>query len=79
MPSAPNERATRASAGVSALARTFIRRTPSAQVISVEKSPESSGFVIGAAPCITSPAAPSMVMTSPFLSVTPPAVIVWAW
>ena len=76
MPSAPNERAVRASVGVSALARTFMRRTSSAQPISVPNSPVSSGLIIGTAPAITSPAAPSMVMMSPFFSVTPPAVIV---
>ncbi len=76
MPSAPNERAVRASVGVSALARTLMRRTSSAQPISVPNSPVSSGLIIGTAPAITSPAAPSMVRMSPFFSVTPPAVIV---
>jgi hypothetical protein len=45
----------RASSGVSALARTFMRRTLSAQPISVAKSPASSGSSIGTAPAITSP------------------------
>ncbi len=76
MPSAPKPRAVRASSGVSALARTFIRRTPSAHVISVENSPVISGLTIGTAPTSTWPAAPSMVMTSPFFRVTPPACIV---
>ena len=47
MPSAPNERAARASAGVSALARTAIRRAASAHSIRRAKSPESSGWRIG--------------------------------
>ena len=76
MPSAPNERAARASAAVSALARTFMRLTASAQVMSVAKSPVISGFTIGAAPAITSPEPPSMVRMSPFFSVFPPAVMV---
>ena len=78
MPSAPNERATRASVGVSALARTFIRLTSSAQPMSVAKSPVISGFTIGTTPCMTWPTPPSMVRMSPFFSVTPPAVIVCA-
>ncbi len=40
MPSAPNERAWRASRGVSALARTLRRRIPSAQPMSVAKCPD---------------------------------------
>ena len=55
MPSAPNSRAVRASCGVSALARTFMRRTLSAQAISVANSPDSSGSSIGTSPFITSP------------------------
>ena len=44
MPSAPNSRAVRQSSGVSALARTFRRRTSSAQTISVPKSPDQFGL-----------------------------------
>ena len=51
-----------ASAGVSALARTFRRRTSSAQAISSAKSPESSGWTVGTSPSMTSPVPPSMVM-----------------
>jgi hypothetical protein len=43
MPSAPNLMAARASAGVSALARTLSLRTASAHFISVPNSPVSSG------------------------------------
>ena len=71
MPSAPKSRAVCASKGVSALARTFIRRDPSAHSISVPKSPTSSGCNVGTAPAITSPVAPSMVMISPSLSSRP--------
>ena len=76
MPSAPNERAVRASVGVSALARTFMRRTASAHSMILPKSPESSGWSIATAPLMICPVVPSMVMTSPFLSVTPMAVTV---
>ena len=55
MPSAPNSRAARASFGVSALARTCMRRTASAQPISVPKSPVSSGCSVGTRPSKTSP------------------------
>jgi hypothetical protein len=47
------------------LALTRSLRTPSAQDISVLKSPDSSGSMVGTAPSITSPVPPSMVMTSP--------------
>ncbi|MCY1238784.1 hypothetical protein D9M72_515410 [compost metagenome] len=43
MPSAPKERAARASAGVSALVLTVMRRLASAQAMILPKSPESSG------------------------------------
>ncbi len=76
MPSAPKERAMRASAGVSALVRTFIRRIWSAHSIIDAKSPESSGCSMGTEPFSTCPLAPSMVMTSPFFSVCPIAVSV---
>ena len=69
MPSALNFTATRASFGVSALARTPSLRTPSAQPISVANSPESAGSIIGIRPASTWPTDPSMVMTSPVLKV----------
>ena len=71
MPSAPKSRAVRASSGVSALARTPMRRRPSAQAISVAKSPESSGLMVATSPFITWPVEPSMVMMSPFFRLTP--------
>jgi hypothetical protein len=74
MPSAPNLMATRASLGVSALARTLSWRTSSAQPIRVANSPDSAGSCIATLPARTWPVEPSMVMTSPFLSVTPPAL-----
>ena len=70
MPSAPNLTAVRASVGVSALARTFIRRMSSAQAISLAKSPDSSGWMVGTSPRMISPVAPSMVMMSPAFSIT---------
>ena len=42
-------------------------RNSSAQPISSAKSPESSGWMVGTSPSITSPVAPSMVMRSPSL------------
>ena len=54
-----------ASFGVSALARTPIFRHLSAQVMSVEKSPDSSGLISLASPSRTSPVLPSRVMKSP--------------
>ena len=68
----------RASVGVSALVRTFRRRTSSAQPISTANSPDNSGCSIGTSPAITCPVAPSMVMMSPFLKVWPEAVKVSA-
>ncbi len=79
MPSAPKPRAVLASSGVSALARTFRRRMPSAQPIRVWKSPVSSGSIMATAPSSTSPLPPSMVMTSPALKVRPRAVKVPAF
>ena len=73
MPSAPKPRAVLASSGVSALARTFIRRFSSAQPISFWKSDDSSGSIIGMAPRITSPEEPSMVIVSPALKLAPRA------
>ena len=52
----------RASAGVSALARTPSLRTSSAQPISVANSPDSSGSSIGTVPASTWPVEPSMVI-----------------
>ena len=65
IPSAPKRSAVSASPGVSALARTRSRRTPSAQPISVAKSSESAGSMVGTAPWSSSPLAPSTVTTSP--------------
>ena len=61
-PSTRKSRAIRASAGVSALARTPRSRTASAQSSSSEKAPPSSGGIIAGAPAITSPRVPSRVM-----------------
>ena len=47
------------------------RRTSSAQPISVAKSPDSSGWIVGTSPSMTSPVAPSMVMMSPSFTVVP--------
>ena len=47
---------------------------PVGPCISVANSPVISGLTIGTAPTSTWPVAPSMVMTSPFFSVTPPAL-----
>jgi hypothetical protein len=66
MPSAPKSRAARASAGVSALVRTFMRRMLVGPAHDGAKSPDSSGCSIGTSPFSTWPESPSMVMTSPF-------------
>jgi hypothetical protein len=76
IPSAPNFNATRASFGVSALARTPSLRTLSAQPMRVENSPESADSDIGTRPLRTCPVEPSMVMTSPALKVSPPTLMV---
>ena len=76
MPSAPKRIAVSASDGVSALVRTPMVRISSTQSISVPKSPDSSGSMVGMRPIMTSPAAPSMVITSPAPTVTPRAVMV---
>ena len=52
----------RASAGVSALARTFMRRSSSAQPIRVANSPDNCGSSIVTAPRSTWPVAPSIVI-----------------
>ena len=75
IPSAPNSRAVRQSSGVSALARTPSRRFLSAQAIKVPKSPTSSGWTVGTAPSMTSPEAPSMVITAPSAMSWPPTRI----
>eukprot|EP00438_Fugacium_kawagutii_P021522 Skav233407 [mRNA] locus=scaffold892:131837:132854:+ [translate_table: standard] len=74
MPSAPNSFACRASAGVSALARTFMSRTSSAHCMMVPKDPESCGGTVGTSPTITSPLAPSIVKIWPSVTVTEPTV-----
>ncbi|MNW22677.1 hypothetical protein D3C71_2243120 [compost metagenome] len=53
------------------MVRIFMRRSESAQPISVAKSPDSSGWIVGTWPSITSPVEPSMVTMSPSLMVTP--------
>ena len=78
IPSAPNLTAARASAGVSALARTLSLRAASAHFISVANSPASSGSRIATLPASTCPVEPSMVIVSPFFIVLPPAVMVCA-
>ena len=65
MPSAPNFFAVSASSGVSALARTSIRRVLSAHSISVAKSPDMAASIIATLPTNTSPVAPSSVIVSP--------------
>ena len=50
----------------------------SAQPMRVANSPESSGSSIATSPCSTWPVEPSMVMMSPFFSVTPATLIVCA-
>ncbi len=78
MPSAPNLRAVSASSGVSALARTPIRRSLSAQPINVPKSPDIAGSIIATLPTNTSPLAPSSVIVSPAWMVRPPERMVCA-
>ncbi len=78
MPSAPNLRAVSASSGVSALVRTFMRRTPSAHSMRVAKSPDMDGSIMATEPMNTSPVAPSSVMVSPARTVLPPAESVCA-
>ncbi len=78
MPSAPKRLAVRASVGVSALARTPVVRTLSAHPMSVAKSPDSSGWMVGTDPSMTSPVEPLMVMVSPALTTVSFAVSVLA-
>ncbi len=65
MPSAPNSRAFAASSGVSAFARTRIRRRSSAQPRIVSKFSSIDGGTSGTEPMITLPEPPSIVITSP--------------
>ena len=65
MPTAPKSRARRASAGVSAFVRTFMRAWRSAHCMMVAKSPpRDSGTVRDTLPSITSPVVPSIESTS---------------
>ena len=68
MPSAPSSSDRRASAGLSALARTPRRRTSSAQPRTVARSPVVPGRSRVTAPSMTSPVPPSMETTSPSCS-----------
>ena len=72
IPSAPNSFATITSAGVSALALTFIFLTLSAHSINLAKPPETSGSIVGTLPSITSPLPPSIVIRSPAEKFRPP-------
>ena len=74
-PSTRNSRAMRASAGVSALARTPRSRAASAQSRSSEKAPPSSGGIMAGAPAITSPRVPSTVISAPSRRMRPSGVI----
>ena len=69
MPSAPNSRALAASSGVSAFARTRSRRSSSAQSRIVPKFSSIAGGTSRTGPTITRPVPPSIVITSPTLSV----------
>ncbi len=74
-PSASNLRAVCASAGVSALARTPMSRTASAQLQKrAERRHPAPGRSISAAPASTSPVVPSIVMTSPSRKTRPSGV-----
>ena len=75
IPSAPKSRATRASRGVSALARTFSRRTASPHDRTIAEGGRSSWERIsGTFPRITSPVAPFSVISSPSRRSRPPAM-----
>ena len=71
IPSAPNSRATFASLGVSAFARTPSLRTASAHDRNFLKYDGISGSTVGTRPSITSPADPSSVMYSPRRTTAP--------
>ena len=64
IPSAPNSRAFAASSGVSAFARTFRRRKPSAQSRIVSKSSLMCGGTRSTVPRMTWPVPPSIVIVS---------------
>ena len=72
IPCAPKSRALAASSGVSAFARTFSRRTSSAQPRIVSKSSLICGGTSGTAPITTRPVPPSIVIVSPSASCWPP-------
>ena len=74
-PSTRNSRAIRASAGVSALARTPRSRTASAQSRSVEKAPPISGGIVAGAPTLTWPLVPSTVMSAPSWKMRPSRLV----
>ena len=74
IPSAPKARATRASRGVSALARTLSRRTASAQDMKTPNAPVIAGAISGAFPRITSPVVPFSEMKSPSRTTLPPTM-----
>ena len=74
-PSAANSRAIRASAGVSALARTPRSRAASAHSSSRENAPPSSGAIIAGAPAITSPRVPSSVTRAPSPNTRPSRLV----
>ncbi len=76
MPWAPNSRAFAASSGVSAFARTFRRRTASAQPRIVSKCSLICGGTSSTSARITSPVPPSIVRRSPSESFASPIVIV---
>mmetsp|Transcript_22334 Transcript_22334/g.31226 ORF Transcript_22334/g.31226 Transcript_22334/m.31226 type:complete len:258 (+) Transcript_22334:1258-2031(+) len=71
MPSAPRERATRASFGVSAFASTPSLRKESAYARRVPTPPFTSGFTTGSFSRYTLPVAPSREIQSPYRMVFP--------
>ena len=76
IPSAPNSRALAACSGVSAFARTFMRRSSSDQPRIVWKSSLIRGGTRLTEPTITRPVPPSIVITSPGPTTWPPIVAV---
>ncbi len=79
IPSAPNFLAISASLGVSAFVLTLNLRNPSAQVISVPKSPDRVGSTTGTAPIITCPVLPFNEIMSPSFTTVPLHVNVFAF
>ena len=75
IPCASNFRAVAASAGVSALARTPMSRTSSAQASSLRKLSSKAGGSMSAAPASASPFDPSSVITSPSRKTRPSCVV----